>query len=132
MGDEFPHRMADAITRSGTITDGFIELYRCFFGHAECPLREDSIHILGGLAGEGKFVIVNDGRAICGDTRKQSVCQSLSDEAAETDLDRVSAHAQEYTFTLLAGAMDSLCGQLQIPGCEDVRKRFQPPAEANA
>jgi hypothetical protein len=130
--DESSHGVADPLTRSGSIDDGPVEMHGCFFRHAEGSLRKDSVHIFGGPSGKGQFIIVDNGRAVGGDTRKNPVCQGLGDETSETGFNRVSSHAQEHTSALVAGAMNGLGGQLQIPGREDVRQGSQPSLKTGA
>ncbi len=79
----------------------FIEIFSCFFRHSESAFADSGFHILGSVAGERDFKIVDQRRAVHGDSGDEAAFHQIDQDGAKADLDDVAADTPQNRFVLL-------------------------------
>jgi len=109
---------ADAMRKFGE----FVDVLAGFGGHAELAFAEARIDVFGGVAGEGDFEIVDERRAVHGDSEtKPRFIRSIRTGPRPT-FDDVAADAPEDGFALFARAVNGAEKMAKILGGEKVGK----------
>ena len=80
----------------------FVDVFSGFFRHAELAFAEAGFDVLGSVAGEGDFEIVNERGAVHRDSGDESALHQIDQNRAEADFDDVAADAPENGSALFA------------------------------
>ena len=109
---------ANAVSKFGD----FVEIFSCFFGHAELAFAKASFHVFGRVARERDLKIMDKRRAVHGDAGNQASFHQIDQNGTEADLNDVATDAPENGFALFARAVD--CGEeiAKIFGSKNVRE----------
>ena len=90
--DVTANRSAETETVAIAKDDGPVDLFPGLPSHSELAAAEDSVHLLGGLAGDRGLEVVNDPRAVERDRGDEAALHQVDDQGSEPDLENVRAH----------------------------------------
>src|SRR5712692_5470981 len=96
--NRFAYGSADSLSSLVTFGDGTIQKGAGLLSHAETPIAEAGRDIFGGFAHEGELEVMDDSGAVHDDSSYDAPLHEIDDQRAESDLDRMRAHAQENGF----------------------------------
>ena len=113
-----------AITDSDAVRklSDFIEMFSGFFGHAELAFAKAGLDVFGSVARERDFEIVDERRAVHGDSGNESAFHHINQNGTEADFDDVPADPPENSFALFARFVDGGKKVTKIFRREDVWK----------
>ncbi len=100
----------------------FVEIFSGFFGHAELARAETGFDVFGSVAGERDLEVVDQRRAVHGDSGDEAALHQIDQDGAKADFDDVAADAPENGSALFARAVDCAEEMAEIVGGEDVWK----------
>ena len=100
----------------------FVDVLAGFGGHPELPFTEAGFDVLGAVAGEGDLEIVDERRAVHGDSRDEAALHQIDQDQAQADFDDVAADAPEDGLALFFCAVDGGEEMAEIFGGEAVWK----------
>src|SRR5437588_12787564 len=101
-GEKLPRGFAVADADTVRKFRDVVEIFSCFFGHAELAFAKTSFHIFGSVASQRDFKIVNKRSAVHGDAGDETTFHQIDQNGTEADLYDMAADSPENSFTLLA------------------------------
>src|SRR4030088_1781506 len=103
----------------------FVDILAGFGSHAELAFADSGFNVFGSISGERDFEIVDERRAIHGDSGNEAAFHQIDQDGAEADFDDVAADAPEDGFALFARAVNGSEKMAEIFGGEDVGERIE-------
>src|SRR5437667_6596638 len=109
-GEKLPRGFAVADADTVRKFRDVVEIFSCFFGHAELAFAKTSFHIFGSVASQRDFKIVNKRSAVHGDSGDEPAFHQIDQNEAEADLDDMAADTPDNGFPLFASHVNAAEG----------------------
>src|SRR5258708_34063760 len=77
-------------------------MFSRFFGHGELAFAEAGCHVFGRVSGERDFEVVDERRAVHGDSADEAALHQVDQDRAKTYFDDVPPNSPENRFALFA------------------------------